>query len=123
MTSKALSVLFVEDNDDLREAVGLMLEGPGREVVLCGSAEEALGRIAGRSFDVVLTDLRLPGMSGVDLARELLGIDRHQRVVFCSGEDLQDSILALGPNVSRLSKPFDMADVERLLAEAAQGWD
>jgi CheY-like chemotaxis protein len=116
-----LSILFVEDNEDLREAVGLLIEGPGREVVLCGSGEEALREIANRRFDIVFTDLRLPGLSGTDLARRLLNAEPRQRLVFCSGEDMDPALDALGPNVRRLSKPFDVAELEQLLSEAAPG--
>lgn len=116
-----LSILFVEDNEDLREAVGLLIEGPGREVVLCGSGEEALREIAHRRFDIVFTDLRLPGLSGTDLARRLLNAEPRQRLVFCSGEDMDPALDALGPNIRRLSKPFDVAELEQLLSEAAPG--
>ena len=36
------SILYVEDNDDIRETIGMLLEGEGREVVLCASAEATL---------------------------------------------------------------------------------
>ncbi len=116
-----LRILLVEDNADLREAVGLLIEAPGRDVVLCGTGEEALNAVAGGRFDIVFTDLRLPGVSGVDLARRLLDDDPLQWVVFCSGEYLPPELDALGFHVRRLSKPFELTQVEALLDEARAG--
>lgn len=113
-----LSILFVEDNDDLRETLGMLIEAPGREVVLCATGEEALRHIARRRFDIVFTDLRMPGISGLELARRLLRDDARQHVVLCSGDDLDPALDALGPNVTRLGKPFDVDEVERLLDKA-----
>ena len=54
----------------------------------CASAEEALVLDAGHPFDVLVTDVSLPGMSGTDLARRLLADDPLRWVVLCSGYEL-----------------------------------
>jgi two-component system cell cycle response regulator CpdR len=118
-TLSTLRILFVEDNADLREAIGMLIEGQGREVVLCASGEEAIREVARRRFDIIFADVRLPGMSGVELAKRLLDAEPRQRLVLCSGEDLELALEALGPNVGRLTKPFDVAQLERLLTEVA----
>jgi two-component system, cell cycle response regulator CpdR len=113
-----LRLLYVEDNCELRDAMSLLLESDGREIVSCATAEEALRLDAQAPFDLVISDVSLPGMSGADLARKLLAQDRARWVVLCSGYQLGDDLRALGPNVRSLAKPFEMDALDRLLDEA-----
>ena len=70
-----MRILYVEDHPELRETIGMLMEGEGRTVTPCASAEEALVLDAGDPFDVLVTDVSLPGLSGTDLARQLLPND------------------------------------------------
>jgi two-component system, cell cycle response regulator CpdR len=112
------SILYVEDNTDLRESIGMLMEADGREVVLCATAEEASAVCEARRFDVVITDESLPGMSGSELASRLLAADPLQWIVLCSGYDMNSK--RLGANVRSLPKPFDLDVLESLLASIAQ---
>lgn len=114
---KPLRMLYVEDHLELRDMFQEMLEGPQREVVSCGSAEEAVLLWDASHFDVLVSDIGLPGMSGTDLARRVLAQDPQCWVVLCSGYEYGDAIRALGPRVRELSKPFEMDDLERLMDE------
>ena len=58
-----MRILYVEDNPELRETIGMLMEGEGRTVTSCASAEEALVLDAGHPFDVLVTDVSLPCMS------------------------------------------------------------
>ena len=109
-----VTILYVEDNDDLRVTIGELLQRPDRNLALCASAEDALGADRKRRFDIVVTDVSLPGMSGVDLARQLLGTDSMRRIVLCSGYELGEHILRLGPNIRTLTKPFTRRSRVRL---------
>ena len=113
--SAALTILYVEDNPDLRETIGALLEGPGREITACESAEDALAIAAGRRFDVLVTDVSLPRMSGIDLARRFLAIDPQQCIVLCTGFSLALDVVPLGSNVSTLTKPFELEELEAVL--------
>ena len=64
-----LRVLFVEDNDDLREIIGILLEEEGLDVCPCASAEEAETLFSQRPFDMVLTYVSLPKMSGNEVCQ------------------------------------------------------
>ena len=112
-----LTILYVEDNDHLRQTMGLLLEDDGREIVLCATAEEALAACATRHFDLVITDVSLPGMRGTELARRLLATDASRWIAICSGYDFGGSVARLGPNVRSLPKPFDAATLEALIEE------
>lgn len=65
------TVLVVEDDDSLRRVTQLHLEKPGFATVAVSSAEEALRKLELSSFDVVLADLHLPGLSGIDLLKRI----------------------------------------------------
>lgn len=60
-------ILYVEDDDDLRELLTLALMRGGHDVVGVGEASDALAALERRRFDIVMTDLWMPGPSGVAL--------------------------------------------------------
>ncbi len=114
-----MRILYVEDNRELRETIGMLMEGEGRRVVQCETGEEALELDRNERFDVVVTDVSLPGISGTDVARELLSHDRDRWVVLCSGYELGEHARAWGTNVRTLLKPFEIDDLDTLLSEIA----
>lgn len=114
-----MRILYVEDNAELRETIGMLMEGEGRSVTSCATAEEAWELDAPEPFDLVVTDVSLPGMSGTDFARKLLAADRQRWVVLCTGYDLGGHPEQWGPNVRTLLKPFDLEDLDALLASIA----
>lgn len=111
-------LLFVEDSDQLRETMAILLEADDREVVTVASAEDALALHRAARFDLVVTDLTLGAMSGADLARAVLAADPAAWVVLASGYTIDPALKALGPNVRLLSKPFTSADIEAVVREA-----
>jgi two-component system cell cycle response regulator CpdR len=114
---KPLRMLYVEDNPELREMLQEMLEGDQREVISCATAEAALELWNISHFDVLVSDIGLPGMSGTDLARRVLALHPDRWVVLCSGYEYGDALGVLGPRVRALSKPFELDDLERLMDE------
>lgn len=118
-----MRMLYVEDNPELRETFQEMLEGDQREVVACSTAEEALVLWNASHFDVLVSDIGLPGMSGTDLARRVLATHPERWVVLCSGYQYGDAVSALGPRVRELSKPFELDDLDRLMEEISLSQD
>ena len=110
-----MRILYVEDNPELRETIAMLMDGNGRTVTSCASAEEALELDAQHTFDVLVSDVGLPGISGTDLARKLLAQDPQRWVVLCSGYELGSYPRDWGPNVRTLLKPFEVEDLEALL--------
>jgi PAS domain S-box-containing protein len=115
-----LSILMVEDDRDILEVIFALVEEAGHEVIACTSAEKALEALERADFDVLFTDVGLPGMSGVELARHALERYPTLRVVFASGygrslgaDDLPEA------NVTILPKPYNVEDVERTLQRLA----
>ena len=116
---QSMRILYVEDNRELRETIGMLMEGEGRTVFQCETGEQALEADRLDPFDVVVTDISLPGISGTDLARKLLLEDPDRWVVLCSGYELGSHANAWGANVRTLLKPFEIEELDSLLAEIA----
>jgi PAS domain S-box-containing protein len=118
----SLAVLVVDDEPAIRSAVARYLTSLGHLVEIAASGREALERLASRSFDLILLDLRMPDMAGDALYRELLARDAALagRIVFITGgeaaEDTQTFLEASGRPV--IGKPFSLDDLRRALALA-----
>jgi two-component system cell cycle sensor histidine kinase/response regulator CckA len=81
----AVRVLLVEDTDAVRQTLTGMLEWHGFSVTAASTAEEALEFARTLRFDVLLTDVALPGQSGPELAAQFRGISPGTPVIFMSG--------------------------------------
>lgn len=114
-----LRVLYVEDDDDIRMAFVDIVEDSGHHVVAVASGEEALVSLHEQPFDVAITDLTLPKMSGMELARTIQGEFPAMRLVIASGAAAPSSDPPLKPGVLFLRKPYDIAAMETLLADIA----
>ena len=64
-------VLVVDDSQSIREAVGYTLQTEGYEVIKADSGKTALQNIEGKQVDLVITDLHMPEMDGIELTREI----------------------------------------------------
>jgi DNA-binding NtrC family response regulator len=118
-----MHVLLVEDSDEVSCITVEYLHELGHEVTAVGTAEQALPKLAESGIDVVMTDVRLPGMSGLELARHLVKQYPTLPVVIASGYGAIDVELLMGEklsNISSLPKPYDLSDLDRTL-NAARG--
>lgn len=87
MTALSLGrLLIVDDEIELRSALSQMLAEQGYETVEAGSGEEALALLTERDIDLMLTDLMMPEMDGIELLREGLGIDPHLVGILMTGQ-------------------------------------
>ena len=85
-----LSVLLVDDDDSVREVCSAMLEDIGCQVVAVSGGAEALEELKARQFSLLLTDIAMPAMNGVELVREARELAPDMPVLFASGyADLQ----------------------------------
>jgi CheY-like chemotaxis protein len=113
----SLRILYVEDNPLVRDITCEMLSESSRQVVAVASAEEALSIFEPNAFDVVITDISLPAMSGLDLARHILERVPTVPIIIATGYNLQVDLSNWGPRVRSISKPFDHPQLEDLLRE------
>jgi two-component system, cell cycle response regulator CpdR len=111
-----LRILYVEDNALVREVTAELLAQDERHISTCASAEEALAEFGKDSFDIVITDVGLPVMSGIDLARSILRINPQMPIIIASGYALDFGLENWGSNVRSIIKPFEPADIEALMS-------
>jgi PAS domain S-box-containing protein len=120
-------VLIVEDEQGAREGIAEILTSLGYTVFAAASGEDAQALPAEPPFDLLLTDLMLPGMAGPELAVEMVGRWPRLRVILMSGytEDEAVKRRIAAELVRFLQKPFDMArlahEVRAALDERTDG--
>jgi len=112
-----LRILYVEYNPLVREVTSELLFQDDRHIVASSTAEEALQEFQTHPFDVVITDVSLPAMSGLDLARRILDINPKAAIIVASGYFLDLNVLKLGPTVRAIVKPFEASEIDALIAE------
>jgi len=113
-------VLVVEDQPSIRRILTRILERDGHDVLIAGSAEEALTLAEQHPFDLLLTDVVMPGASGRELADQLRATRPDLPVLFTSGAEEGER---LGDRAAFVQKPFKMEQlrraVQQLLARSA----
>ena len=117
-----MEILLVEDSPEVSLITVEYLTELGHRVVAVADAELAVEQVAQRVFDAVMTDVSLPGMSGIELAKELVKKYPKLPVVIASGYGALNVEFLLGErqsNVLVLPKPYDMGMLEKTLHEAA----
>jgi CheY-like chemotaxis protein len=111
-------ILLVEDDEDIRASARELLEVLGYDVRAVSSAEEAQEALATGGFDVLFTDVSLPGMSGVELAREAVRQRPGLRVIIASGHG---SAVATGggelAEAVLLPKPYALEQIQSALEQ------
>jgi len=114
------SVLIVDDKDSLRDMLAKTLALEGYEVETAGDGNEALKRADLRRFDVVLTDLKLPTLDGIEVLARLKEIDPTQEVIMMTAfGTIETAVSAMKMGAfDFLTKPFDPAHLTLLLNRA-----
>lgn len=119
------SLLVVEDEPALRTLVSEALRRAGFDVLTAADPAEALECASTQQIDLLVSDIVMPGSSGIDLAQELRRRTPDLPVVFMSGyaEDSMLERLAVDSNTAFIAKPFRMAEliqIARALTDGAE---
>ncbi len=115
-------ILIVDDEKSIRRTLGEFLRDAGYEVAEAEDADEALANLRAAAFDVVVTDIILPRVSGVELLRLIQGTAPDVQVVMMTGEPTVETAaeaLRLGA-ADYLFKPIDKAAILRAAGNAAR---
>jgi two-component system, cell cycle response regulator CpdR len=115
-------ILLAEDDEDLRRFLVKALEKAGHNVTSFGEGASAFEEIKQTNFDLLLTDIVMPEMDGIELARRAAELDPALKIMFITGF----AAVALNPDsrapkdAKVLSKPFHLRDlvneVNRMMA-------
>jgi CheY-like chemotaxis protein len=116
----AYRILIVEDDADSREGLALLL-GLDHHVEAVKTGQEVLDLLSHRTYDVILSDLRMPGMSGEELYSRISRDSPHlvSRVVFVTGQLPSAAFEALDSamSVTILTKPVSPERLKQTIAE------
>ena len=123
MTARVMAkILLAEDDDDMRNFLVKALQKAGHEVTSFAEGMSAFEEIKQASFDLLLTDIVMPEMDGIELARRASELDPTLKIMFITGF----AAVALHPDSKAprdakvLSKPFHLrelvAEVDRMMA-------
>jgi two-component system response regulator AtoC len=115
-------VLVIDDEGALRKFLQKELTARGFEVDAAGTAEEGLGKLAGSTFDVVLLDIRLPGMDGLTALREIRRFDPAPEVLVLTGQgSVESAVEAMRSGAfDYLTKPFHLGELEVQIQKAKE---
>jgi len=112
MTSLTLRVLVVDDEPAIRRFLRASLTAHGNEVFEAATGQEALAAVAAHRPDLVILDLGLPDMDGVQITQQLRGWTRIPIIILSVREHEKDKIAALDAGADDyLTKPFSMGEL------------
>jgi EAL domain-containing protein (putative c-di-GMP-specific phosphodiesterase class I) len=115
------SILVVDDDPAVLKMTRRRLERQGHRVVACTSGQEALEKLTRETFDAMVSDIRMPGMTGMDLLRAVREHDLDLPVVLVTGDPALDSAtaaVAYGA-FQYLTKPVASGELESSVDRAA----
>ena len=117
--ASSMRVLVIEDNDGLRDYLRVALETQEYEVLTARDGQEALGYLNGHPVDVVLTDIFMPEMDGIEIIAALRKQFPGIRVIAMSGRPGVDYLsVARELGVTRtLRKPFELSELVAALKD------
>ena len=107
-------ILVIDDEPGVCFASEKFLKGEGHSPVICANAEDALARIADEPPDLIITDLRLPGMSGIDLLEKVRKEGRNMPVIMITAHGTMKvavEAMRLGA-YEYLVKPIDLDEAK-----------
>jgi CheY-like chemotaxis protein len=113
----AVRTLYVEDDDVVRELTTELLSESGLLVTGCGRASEAIALFDQEPFPLLITDIGLPDMQGMDLARVLAERSPELRIVFSSGYPMPRRPDGWNGRAASVDKPIDLDALDGILAE------
>src|SRR6185436_15399636 len=117
------SILVVDDEPVVQDAVRWLLRAQGYDVDTVGNGEEALSRIAQHEFDVVVSDIKMPGLNGLDVLERSRALKPNLSVILMTGyASVETAIEALRLGATDyLRKPFELDDLTLSVERALRG--
>jgi CheY-like chemotaxis protein len=118
------SILVIDDEASIREVLFILLRRDGHDVETVADGLAALERLAERDFDLIMTDVRMPGVDGIEFFNRVRAWNPAvaARIIFTTGDIVNPTtrdFLASVPNL-HFQKPFSLADVREMIAALLQ---
>src|SRR5262245_29041258 len=122
---KSLRVLFVDDERPLQEFMRTELPRLGHEVTVCGDGPSAIKVLEKNSFDAAILDLRMPGMTGIEVLEQLKQMSPDTEAVVMTGHaSMETAIEAVRLGAfDYITKPCRLSEMEAVLQKVAEKRD
>jgi DNA-binding NtrC family response regulator len=122
---KSLRVLFVDDEKSLQEFMRSELPRLGHEVTVCADGKAALKVLGKSTFDAAILDLRMPGMTGIEVLEHLKQVSPDTEAVVMTGHaSMETAIEAVRLGAfDYITKPCKLAEIEAVLQKVAEKRD
>ncbi|MFH1538128.1 MAG: response regulator [bacterium] len=108
-----MKVLVVDDDKDIRDVIGVLMEMDGHSVSLAANYNEALSKVECELFDLVITDYRMPRMHGLYLLEMIKDINPHLPVIIITAyqtDEMKKEARKKGVDLL-MTKPFEYGDL------------
>ena len=117
--SKGVSLLYVEDNRMLQQETAQLLKNFFEKIDLAQNGEEGLELFEPGKYEIIITDINMPKVNGVEMVKAIRRKDRHQMIIVISAHDEPHYLIDLiNAGVQRfLSKPIDLTELISILNE------
>ncbi len=121
MEHSSQRILVADDDAEIRTLIVGVLEGEGYEVHSCSTGTQALRALNRERFDLVLADIRMPGLSGIDLLLRIRRLSQDTEVILMTAyASVQSAVQALrGEAFDYLIKPFSLEELRQRVRQAA----
>ena len=119
---KKIAILIVDDEESVRESLNLWFTEDGYRVECAENAKEALSKLESDSFDIILTDLKMPGMDGLELLQRIKTLNKDSIIIVMTAFATVDTaVRALKEGAfDYVTKPFDPDDLSHLIRNATK---
>lgn len=117
-----ISILIVDDEESVRDSLYNWFIEDGYEVDCAANAKEALAKIESEKFDIILADIKMPGMDGLEMHRRIKAFDSSAIVIVMTAfASVETAVQALKDGAfDYITKPFDPDDLTHLIRNAAR---
>jgi len=119
--STNISLLIVDDEESVRDSLYNWFVEDGFEVSCAADAKEALSMLESESFDIILADIKMPGMDGMEMHRRIKSLNPESIVIIMTAfASVETAVQALKDGAyDYITKPFDPDDLSHLIRNAA----
>lgn len=120
--NRKISILIVDDEDSVRESLQSWFIEDGYIAETAGNAKIALGMIENKVFDIILADIKMPGMDGLEMQRRIKALNRDSVVIIMTAFASVDTAVRVLKDgaFDYITKPFDPDDLSHLVRNASR---
>lgn len=120
MFQESIKILVVDDDSSIRNMLSIVLKKNGYNVVCSETSEAALKKLKNETFDMIITDIKMPGISGIDLLKKIKTIHPEIPVImitaFASANDAVEA-MKLGAE-DYITKPFNLDELKLIIEKS-----